>query len=169
VAGLKHIAGVRSSASNILGPRVQGCIKLVREYQHFLSGPTAKHRDLQPAAQHLRIAMLPLAKTCALRTARSSLRRASPASPLPSSILSRLASTLAILEQREGKLNASSLGAITAAQKIGGSIHGFVAGPKSVAEAAAKVKGLEKVLMVENSAYDKVGTFSSLEIEGISE
>jgi hypothetical protein len=64
---------------------------------------------------------------------------------------------LALLEQREGKLNASSLGAITAAQKIGGSIHGFLAGPKSVAEAAAKVKGLEKVLVVDNSAYDKVG------------
>jgi electron transfer flavoprotein alpha subunit len=100
--------------------------------------------------------MLPLAKTCALRTARTSLRPTSPTSPLPSSILARLASTLAILEQREGNLNASSLGAITAAQKIGGSIHGFVAGPKSVAEAAAKVKGLEKVLMVDDSAYDKV-------------
>jgi electron transfer flavoprotein alpha subunit len=101
--------------------------------------------------------MLPLRRTCALRTARSSLRRASPTAPL-SSILARLASTLAVLEQREGKLNASSLGAITAAQKIGGSIHGFVAGPKSVAEAVAKVKGLEKVLMVDNSAYDKVGS-----------
>jgi Electron transfer flavoprotein domain len=72
---------------------------------------------------------------------------------------------LAVLEQREGKLNASSLGAITAAQKIGGSIHGFVAGPKSVAEAVAKVKGLEKVLMVDNSAYDKVGHPQLLQIE----
>jgi hypothetical protein len=98
--------------------------------------------------------MLPLTRTCAWRTAHSSVKRTSP---LSSSVLSRLASTLAVLEQREGKLNASSLGAITAAQKIGGSIHGFVAGPKSVAEAAAKVKGLEKVLMVDNSAYDKVG------------
>ena len=101
--------------------------------------------------------MLPLARTCAWRTACSSVKRASITSPLSSSVLARLASTLAVLEQREGKLNASSLGAITAAQKIGGSIHGFVAGPKSVAEAAAKVKGLEKVLMVDNSAYDKVG------------
>ena len=73
-----------------------------------------------------------------------------------------------MLEQREGKLNASSLGAITAAQKIGGSIHGFVAGPKSVAEAAAKVKGLEKVLMVDNSAYDKVGNTTVSIIEEIS-
>ena len=102
--------------------------------------------------------MLPLARPCALRTARTSLKRTSATSPL-SSFLARLASTLALLEQREGKLNASSLGAITAAQKIGGSIHGFVAGPKSVAEEAAKVKGLDKVLMVDNSAYDKVRYF----------
>jgi electron transfer flavoprotein alpha subunit len=106
--------------------------------------------------------MLPLARTCAWRTARSSVKRTSITSPLSSSVLARLASTLAVLEQRDGKLNASSLGAITAAQKIGGSIHGFVAGPKSVAEAAAKVKGLEKVLMVDNSAYDKVGQSSTV-------
>src|SRR3954453_23241487 len=105
--------------------------------------------------------MLPLARTCAWRTARSSVKRTSIISPFSLSVLARLASTLAILEQREGKLNASSLGAITAAQKIGGSIHGFVAGPKSVAEEAAKVKGLDKVLMVDNSAYDKVRTSST--------
>lgn len=109
--------------------------------------------------------MLPLARTCAWRTAHSSVKRTSITSPLSSSVLARLASTLAVLEQREGKLNASSLGAITAAQKIGGSIHGFVAGPKSVAEAAAKVKGLEKVLMVDNSAYDKVGHLQLFQIE----
>jgi hypothetical protein len=105
----------------------------------------------------LSFAMLPLARTCAWRTTHSSVKRTSITSPLSSSVLARLASTLAILEQREGKLNDSSLGAITAAQKIGGPIHGFVAGPKSVAETAAKVKGLEKVLMVDNAAYDKVG------------
>jgi electron transfer flavoprotein alpha subunit len=109
--------------------------------------------------------MLPLARTCAWRTARSSVKRTSITSPLSSSVLARLASTLAVLEQREGKLNASSLGAITAAQKIGGSIHGFVAGPKSVAEAVAKVKGLEKVLVVDNSAYDKVGHSQLFHIE----
>jgi electron transfer flavoprotein alpha subunit len=113
--------------------------------------------------------MLPLARTCAWRTARSSVKRTSITSSLSSSVLARLASTLAILEQREGKLNPSSLGAITAAQKIGGSIHGFLAGPKSVAEAAAKVKGLEKVLMVDNSAYDKVGHPQLLPIEKVPE
>jgi electron transfer flavoprotein alpha subunit len=100
--------------------------------------------------------MLPLARPFALRTARVHLCPASSASHLSSSFLARLASTLAILEQREGNLNTSSLGAVTAGQKVGGPVHGFVAGPKSVAEAAAKVKGLEKVLMVDNSAYDKV-------------
>ena len=100
--------------------------------------------------------MLLLARSCVLRTARSQFNRVPTTSPLLSSNLARLLSTLAVLEQREGKLNTSSLGAITAAQKLGGSIHTFVAGPKSVAEEAAKVKDVEKVLFVDNSAYDKV-------------
>ena len=78
-------------------------------------------------------------------------------SPLQSAALARLASTLAILEQREGSLNSASLGAVTAGKKLGGSVHGFVAGKnvKSVAEEAAKVDGLEKVIMVENDAYSR--------------
>ncbi|KAK3318621.1 hypothetical protein B0H66DRAFT_477871 [Apodospora peruviana] len=69
----------------------------------------------------------------------------------------RLLSALAILEQRDGKLNTGSLSAVTAAEKLGGSIHGFVAGSsiKGVAEEAAKVDRLEKVIAVENGAYDK--------------
>ncbi|CAJ2513762.1 Uu.00g018810.m01.CDS01 [Anthostomella pinea] len=69
----------------------------------------------------------------------------------------RLLSSLAILEQREGKLNHGSLSAVTAATKIGGSIHGFVAGSniKPVAEEAAKVEGVEKIIAVDNAAYDK--------------
>ncbi|KAL0944190.1 electron transfer flavoprotein subunit alpha [Colletotrichum truncatum] len=68
-----------------------------------------------------------------------------------------LLSTLAILEQREGQLNHGSLSAITAAKKLGGSVHGFVAGSnvRSVAEEAAKVEGVEKIIAVDNSAYDK--------------
>lgn len=79
-----------------------------------------------------------------------------------SAAMARLLSTLAVLEQREGKLNVSSLAAVTAAQKLGGSITGFVAGSnvKSVAEEAAKVEGLEKVIFVENGDYDKVRTYS---------
>lgn len=77
-------------------------------------------------------------------------------SPFHSS-LSRHASTLAILEQREGKLNSGSLGAVTAGTKLGGSVHGFVAGKgaKSIAEEASKVDGLEKIITVDNEAYDK--------------
>ena len=50
-----------------------------------------------------------------------------------------------------------SLASISAAQKLGGSIHGFVAGPniKSVADEAAKIDGLEKVIYVENADYEK--------------
>lgn len=50
-----------------------------------------------------------------------------------------------------------SLASISAAQKLGGRIHGFVAGPniKSVADEAAKIDGLEKVIYVENADYEK--------------
>jgi electron transfer flavoprotein alpha subunit len=70
----------------------------------------------------------------------------------------RFASTLAILEQKDGKLNHGSLSAVTAAQKLGGPIHGFVAGGniRAAAEEASKVEGLEKVVAVENEAYEKV-------------
>jgi electron transfer flavoprotein alpha subunit len=69
-----------------------------------------------------------------------------------------LISTLAVLEQKEGKLNHGSLSAITAAKKLGGAIHGFVAGGNvgGAAEQAAKVDGVEKILVVENEAYEKV-------------
>ena len=84
----------------------------------------------------------------------SSLPRAF-ASPAP---LQRYLSALAILEQRDGVLNVGSLGAITAAKKLGGSVHGFVAGGniKGVAEEAAGVEGIEKVIAVDNAAYEKV-------------
>ncbi|KAL8660639.1 MAG: hypothetical protein Q9202_006343 [Teloschistes flavicans] len=69
----------------------------------------------------------------------------------------RLLSSLTVLEHKNGKLEQSSLSTVTAAQKIGGSIVGFVAGTgmKMVAEEASKIKGLDKIVMVENSAYDK--------------
>ena len=101
--------------------------------------------------------MLSIARRSALRAVRAT------SSPKPllvqsqSSSLPRLLSTLAILEQRDGKLNTGSLGAVTAGQKLAGSVHGFIAGKgaKSVAQEAAKIKGLEKVLVVENEAYDR--------------
>ena len=67
-------------------------------------------------------------------------------------------STLAILEQRDGKLNVSSLAAVTAGKSLGGSVSAFVAckGAKAVAEEAAKVEGLDTVIYVDNAAYDRV-------------
>jgi electron transfer flavoprotein alpha subunit len=49
---------------------------------------------------------------------------------------------------------------VTAAQKLGGSITAFVAGGniKAVAEEAAKVNGIEKIIAVDNAAYDKAGS-----------
>lgn len=84
--------------------------------------------------------------------------RANPVRPLNrDAAIRRLASTLALLEQRDGKLNMSSLASISAAQKLGGSIHGFIAGSniKAVAEEAAKIDGLEKVIWVDNGDYDR--------------
>ena len=74
------------------------------------------------------------------------------------SALARLLSSLAVLEQRDGKLNHGSLGAVAAAKKLGGPITGFVAGSniKGVAEEAAKVSGVQKIITVDNAAYDKV-------------
>lgn len=102
--------------------------------------------------------MFPAAKQSVLRQARTQLRLSQPSVIPQYSALARLLSTLAVLEQREGKLNISSLAAVSAGQKLGGSITGFVAGSgvKAVAEEASKVKGIEKVIYVENGAYDKV-------------
>ena len=92
--------------------------------------------------------------------ARPTLRDATiPAFARSPAALRRLLSALAILEQRDGQLNTGSLSAVTAAQKLGGSVHGFLAGSdiKGVAAEAAKVEGVEKIIAVENGAYDKVG------------
>ncbi|MCJ1370433.1 Electron transfer flavoprotein alpha-subunit [Loxospora ochrophaea] len=102
--------------------------------------------------------MSSLARTSFLRHARPQIRHwRPPPSRISSSLFARLQSTLAILEQRDGQLQNASLSAITAAQKLGGSISAFVAGGgiKAVAEQAAKVEGVEKIIMVENPAYDK--------------
>lgn len=98
----------------------------------------------------------------ALRQVRSQSRPIAPVTSL--SALARLLSSLAILEQKDGKLIHASLGAVTAAQKLGGSITAFVAGSgiKSVAEEASKVSGVENVVSVDNGAYDKVIAVSCL-------
>ena len=96
-----------------------------------------------------------------VRQARAHLRtRTGPTSVASLSALVRLLSSLAVLEQRDGKLNHGSLGAVTAAKKLGGSITGFLAGGniKVVAEEAAKVDGIEKIIAVDNAAYDKASS-----------
>lgn len=102
--------------------------------------------------------MIPTARHSVLRAARTQLFPARTLSS-PASALARLLSTLAVLEQRDGKLQNSSLSAISAAQKLGGPVTAFLAGSgvkgTSAAE-AAKIKGLDKVVAVENDAYEKV-------------
>lgn len=106
--------------------------------------------------------MLCTARRIAAHQLRGSIaqRTTSPAAFFSPAALRRLASTLAVLEQKEGKLNRGSLSAITAAQKVGGPVHGFVAGSnvKAVADEAATADGVEKVIAVDNGAYDKVYT-----------
>ncbi|KIV84141.1 hypothetical protein PV11_06114 [Exophiala sideris] len=101
--------------------------------------------------------MLSATRHSALRALRAqSCTKSIFAQSQPSS-LARLLSTLALIEQKDGKLNTGSLAAVTAGLKLGGSVHGFVAGKsaKSVAQEVAKVKGLEKVIAVENEAYER--------------
>lgn len=78
---------------------------------------------------------------------------------------SRPLSTLAVLEQRDGQLNKGSLSAITAAKKLGGTVHGFVAGANVLAAAqeAAKVDGVDKIISVDGGAYEKVGRILSVQ------
>ncbi|CAG5153346.1 uncharacterized protein ALTATR162_LOCUS3137 [Alternaria atra] len=101
--------------------------------------------------------MFSAARQSALRTARTRLRQSQPTVVPQYSAFARLASTFAILEQKEGKIVSQSLAAITAGTKLGGSITAFIAGSgvKSAADEAAKSKGVEKVIYVENGAYDR--------------
>ncbi|KAJ5992856.1 hypothetical protein N7451_008580 [Penicillium sp. IBT 35674x] len=113
--------------------------------------------------------MLPIARYSVLRAARSQI---CPTRALNQSALARLLSTLAVLEQRDGKLQSSSLSAIAAAQKLGGPVTAFLAGTgvkgASAAE-AAKIKGLDKIVAVENDAYEKglPENFAPLLVENI--
>lgn len=99
--------------------------------------------------------MLPTARASILRQYRTVVRLSSPAHNATSH---KCLSSLALLEQRDNKFNVSSLAAISAAQKLGGSVTGFIAGKgaKAIAEELSKVEGLEKVIYVDSEAYDKV-------------
>jgi hypothetical protein len=110
--------------------------------------------------------MIPIARHSALRAARSQLNPTRALRQPASSALARLLSTLAVLEQREGKLQNSSLSAIAAAQKLGGPVTAFLAGSgvkgTSAAE-AAKIQGLDKVIAVESDAYEKVCIYTPVD------
>ena len=86
-------------------------------------------------ASHMRSGLLRHGATCLRQARPAPISRASR-----NATLQRLLSTLAVLEQRDGKLNMSSLASVSAAQKLGGSVHGFIAGSniKPVADEAAK-------------------------------
>lgn len=70
---------------------------------------------------------------------------------------SNLLSTLALIEHQDGTVQPATLAAITAAGKLGGPVHALLAGSgaKGLADSVAKIAGLEKVLYVDNEAYDK--------------
>ena len=101
--------------------------------------------------------MLHVAARSALRAARTQLPRPSTSPLTQSNRLAHLLSTLAILEHRDGKLNTASLGAVTAGRQLGGPVTGLIAGKgvKAVADEISKVEGLEKVLVVDNDAYER--------------
>ena len=64
-------------------------------------------------------------------------------------------SILVIAEHDNQTLNGATLNVVAAAQKIGGDITILVAGSgaQAVADAAAKVEGVSKVLLADNAAY----------------
>jgi len=64
-------------------------------------------------------------------------------------------SVLVLAEHDNAKLNAATLHAVTAAQKIGGDLHILVAGRNAaaVADEAAKVGGVTKVLLADDAIY----------------
>jgi electron transfer flavoprotein alpha subunit len=64
-------------------------------------------------------------------------------------------SILVLVDHDNSALKSATLHTVTAAQKIGGDIHLLVAGhnAKSVADAAAKVPGVAKVLLADDAAY----------------
>ncbi|HNL33024.1 MAG TPA: electron transfer flavoprotein subunit alpha/FixB family protein, partial [Pseudomonadales bacterium] len=64
-------------------------------------------------------------------------------------------SILVIAEHDNKELKPATRNAVTAAQAIGGDIHVLVAGSgcAAVADAAARVAGVSKVLLADNAAY----------------
>ncbi|PKI84607.1 Electron transfer flavoprotein alpha-subunit [Malassezia vespertilionis] len=70
---------------------------------------------------------------------------------------SALLDSLLFIEHKNGEINPATLSALTAAQKLGGDVHGLVLGSesdaKAVAEKASKIGGLAKVLVSTSDAF----------------
>ena len=64
--------------------------------------------------------------------------------------------TLLLVEHGQSEIKDGTLKALTAAKELGAPIHALVvgAGSKGAADAAAKLDGVEKVLLAEDAAYD---------------
>ena len=64
-------------------------------------------------------------------------------------------STLILAEHENGELRPATLSVVAAASEIGGDVHLLVAGSdaSAVAEKAAKVAGVAKVLLADDAAY----------------
>ncbi|MGC5779279.1 electron transfer flavoprotein subunit alpha/FixB family protein [Methylobacterium sp. NFXW15] len=64
--------------------------------------------------------------------------------------------TLLYVEHADGRIKDGTLKALSAANQMGGPVHALVAGSsaKAAAEAAAKLEGIEKVLVAEDGAFD---------------
>tara|TARA_B100001123_G_scaffold193038_1_gene220126 strand:- start:917 stop:1858 length:942 start_codon:yes stop_codon:yes gene_type:complete len=67
-------------------------------------------------------------------------------------------SILVIAEHQDGELKSATLNAVTAASEIGGDIHVLVAGSgkQAIADAAAKISGVSKVLHADAPELDKM-------------
>ncbi|MGE5514196.1 MAG: electron transfer flavoprotein subunit alpha/FixB family protein [Bacteroidota bacterium] len=67
-----------------------------------------------------------------------------------------MANILVLAEHEAGQLKASTLNTVTAAKAVGGDVHVLVAGSGAgaVAEAAAKVAGVAKVLLADAPAFE---------------
>ena len=110
----------------------------------------------------LSLNMLQAAPRSVFRQLRCRARTSKVSYAFQSPQLARLLSSLAVLEQRDGTLNPSSLAAITAAREVGGSVTALVAGSNitPVAQEVAKVNDLSKVIKIDNGAYDKVDIYT---------
>ncbi|KAI9306824.1 hypothetical protein BJ944DRAFT_262907 [Cunninghamella echinulata] len=67
------------------------------------------------------------------------------------------ANTLLFVEHKDGAITGATLNALTAANKLGGSITALVAGdaPEAVAKAIGEYNGVSKVLTASDAAYEK--------------